>query len=183
MGKTGVLIVDSSANSGQETLTYGKQIVGMVLVNGVVYITGNSQGLTSYFGMPASSSTALSGRWISFSSTDNGYQTFLSDVALPSVLKSVTPTGTLTKEKSTSLGGVPVIAVAGSGPAGETRGVLFLRSKGRGLPVEAVISNGSGKSASGEIVTFSRWGERVDPAVPAGAISVATLRAQSAAAG
>jgi hypothetical protein len=178
-GQTGNVVVDSTASSGQETLTYGKQIVGIVLVNGVVYITGNSQGLVSYFGLPASSGTALSGRWIAFDSSDNGYQTFLSDVALASVLKSVTPTGTLVKEKSSRLLGKKVIAVAGKGPAGEDRGVLFLQSKGNTLPVEAVISNGSGKNAAGEIVTFSRWGEKVDPAVPTGAIPISTLRSES----
>ncbi len=181
-GQAGDLVVDSAADSGQEILKFGKQVVGIVLVDGVVYITGNRQGLTSYFGMPATSSAALSGRWISFASTDDGYQTFLSDVALPSVLKSVTPTGTLVKEKTTNVSGTPVIAVAGKGPAGESRGVLFLASKGAGLPVEAVISNGSGKKARGEIVKFSHWGEKVNPAVPGGAISVASLRAQSPAA-
>jgi hypothetical protein len=178
-GQTGDLVVDSAANSGQETLKYGNQVVGIVLVNGVVYITGNRQGLISYFGLPASSGTELSGRWIAFESTDDGYQTFLSDVALAAVLKSVTPTGTLVKEKTTSLLGKKVVAVAGKGPAGEARGVLFLQAKGDALPVEAVISNGSGKTAAGEIVTFSRWGEKVDPAVPTGAIPVSILRSGS----
>ena len=182
-GQAGDLVVDSAAASGQETLKYGKQVVGIVFVNGVVYITGNSQGLISYFGLPASSGTALSGRWIAFDSGDNGYQTFLSDVALASVLKSVTPTGTLVKEKTTSLLGRKVIAVAGKGPAGEARGVLFLQSKANTLPVEAVISNGSGNKAAGEVVTFSRWGEKVNPAVPTGAIPVSTLRSDSTTAG
>jgi hypothetical protein len=178
-GQTGDLVVDSSAAAGQETLKFGNQLVGIVLVNGVVYITGNSHGLTAYFGLPASSATALSGRWISFASTDDGYQTFLSDVALPSVLKSVTPTGTLVKEKNTSLSGKPVVAIAGKGPAGETRGVLFLQSTGARLPVEAVISNGAGKKARGEIVNFTRWGEKINPAAPKAPISVATLKARS----
>jgi len=182
-GQSGDLVVDSAAASGQETLKFGKQVVGIVLVNGVVYITGNSQGLTSYFGLPTSSGTALSGRWIAFDSGDAGYQTFLSDVALTSVLKSVIPTGTLVKEKTTSLLGKNVIAVAGKGPAGEARGVLFLQSKGARLPVEAVISNGSGKKVAGEIVTFSRWGEKVAPEVPTGAIPVSTLRSESTTAG
>lgn len=182
-GQTGTVVVDSAVETGQEALVYGKQAVGIVLTNGVVYITGNSQGLTSYFGLPASSSTALSGRWISFASTDQGYLTFLGDVELSAVLKSVMPTGTLVREKTTSLSGKPVIAIAGRGPAGESRGVLFVQANGAGLPVEAVISNGSGKNASGEIVKFSRWGEKVDPAVPTGAISVAALRSQSPAAG
>ena len=159
-GQSGDLVVDSAADSGQEILKFGKQVVGIVLVNGVVYITGNREGLISYFGLPASSAAALSGRWISFASTDQGYQTFLSEVALPAVLKSVTPTGTLVKEKSTKLSGEPVTAVAGKGPAGETRGVLFLQAKGPGLPVEAVISNGSGKKARGEIVEILALGRK-----------------------
>lgn len=182
-GQSGELVVDTAADAGQEILKFGKQVVGIILVDGVVYIKGNQRGLISYFGLPASSGTALSGRWISFASADDGYQTFLADVVLPSVLKSVTPTGTLTRETSTSLSGRPVVAIVGKGPSGETRGVLFLGTKGTELPVEAVISNGSGKKARGEIVKFSRWGEKVDPAVPTGAVSVATLRSQSAAGG
>ncbi len=182
-GQSGDLVVDSSPDAGQETLKYGNQSVDIVLVDGVVYISGNRQGLISYFGLPASSGSALSGHWISFGSTDQGYQTFLSDVELPAVLKSVTPTGVLAREKSTNLAGRPVIAIAGKGPAGETRGVLFVQSNGTGLPVEAVISNGSGKKASGEIVRFSRWGEKVDPVAPTGAVSVDALKAASPAEG
>ena len=182
-GQTGDVVLDSAADAGREALTYGNQVVGIMLVKGIVYITGNSQGLTSYFGVPAARATALSGRWISFAPSDKGYQTFAGELELPAVLRSVTPTGTLVREKNARLSGQPAIPIAGKGPAGEARGVLFVASKGATLPVEAVISDGSGKSARGEIVKFSRWGEKVDPVVPAGAISVAALKAQSPAAG
>ena len=58
---------------------------------------------------------------------------------------------------------------------------LFVAAKTRSLPVEAVETTGTGKSAKGEIVTFSRWGERVTIATPTGAVPISTLEAASSA--
>ncbi len=182
-GEVGNVVVDSAANAGQEALEIGKQLVSIVLVDGAVYISGNSQGLISYFGLPSSAAKTLSGRWISFNSSDTGYQTLVADVTLSSVLKGATPTGTLVRGRSTVLSGTPVVSIAGKGPAGEAKMVLFLAQKGSGLPVEAAITNGTGKHTAGEIIKFSRWGERVAPDVPTGAIPVSTLRSESATAG
>ena len=81
-GEVGNVVVDSAANAGQEALEIGKQLVSIVLVDGAVYISGNSQGLISYFGLPSSAAKTLSGRWISFNSSDTGYQTLVADVTL-----------------------------------------------------------------------------------------------------
>jgi hypothetical protein len=49
--------------------------------------------------------------------------------------------------------------------------------------VEAVESGGSGKSATGEIVTFTHWGERVHVTTPTTAVPLAAIQAASSASG
>ena len=51
------------------------------------------------------------------------------------------------------------------------------------LPVEAVESDGSGKSATGEIVTFTHWGEGVRVTTPTTAVPLSAIQAASPASG
>jgi hypothetical protein len=52
---------------------------------------------------------------------------------------------------------------------------LFIAAEGKPLPVEAIASRGSGEEISGEIVNFSRWGEKVHVPTPTDPIPNSTL--------
>jgi len=75
------------------------------------------------------------------------------------------------------------MSLSGTGPAGIARLTLFVAAHGNSLPVEAVGSGGTAQKASGEIVTFSRWGEAVHVPVPSQSIPISTLSAGSPTAG
>jgi hypothetical protein len=174
-GLSGKIVEDSTASSGTETIAIGNERVSILLTGGTVYILSNDQGLTSYFGFPSSAASAFSDRWISIKSTDKGYQELVSDVALSSAIKAATPTGVLMNGNKATLSGQAVDSISGAGPTGQAKMVLFVASKGTHLPVEAVVSSGSAKKGSGEIIKFSHWGEKVKVLTPAGATPISTL--------
>jgi hypothetical protein len=174
-GTSGRIVEDSTATSGSETIVIGKERVSILFTAGTVYVLSNNQGLTSYFGFPSAAAASFSDRWISIQSNDKGYQELVSDVALTSAIKAATPTGVLMRGRSTRLSGKAVDSISGAGPTGQAKMILFLASRGSHLPVEAVVSSGSAKKGSGEIITFSHWGERVKVLPPSGATPISTL--------
>ena len=154
---TGKVVQDSSLRSGEQTVAIGKELASVVLVGGAAYISGNGQGMTSYFGLPTALGPTLAGRWISVQPADPQFRAVAANVTLASALANVTPSGRLIMGRRSRVNGQAVKSVAGTAPGGGGRLVLFIAARGRSLPVEAVESSGGGTSARGEIVTFSRW--------------------------
>jgi hypothetical protein len=172
---TGELVQDSARQTAKQTVAIGKERISIVLRHDTAYFAGNSQGLTKYFGLSKAVAAELSGRWISISPTDSGFQSVTAGLTLSAALKEVTPTGTVTRGKKKTVNRQPTVSVLGTGSAGGTRTTLFVATRGKPLPVEAVASTGAGSTASGEIVTFSRWGEKVTTPTPSNSIPVSTL--------
>jgi hypothetical protein len=173
---TGQSVQDSTLNAGQITVAIGTQRVSIVLSHGVGYVIGNSAAVTGYLGFPQNLSSNLAGRWISVQPSDMGYSFYIANVSLSSALATVTPTGTLTAGKRTKVNGKSVYAIEGFGPGGNGQTTLLYAAKGKPLPVEVVQSNGSGSSASGEIITFSRWGEKVKLVKPTSPIPLSAIQ-------
>jgi hypothetical protein len=180
---TGKVVQDSSLHSGEQTVATGGALASVVLVGGAAYISGNSKGLTSYFGLPSALGPTLAGRWVSLQSTDAAFHAVTANVALSSALVNVTPSGTLTAGKRLKVERQWVKSISGEIPGGGGRLTLFVTANSRSLPVEAVESSGAGKTATGEIVTFTRWGEQLHLVTPSRAIPISTLEAASSASG
>ena len=178
---TGKVVQDSSLHAGEQTVAIGKALASIILVGGAAYLSGNSKGLTSYFGVPSALVPTLTGRWVSVQPTDSAFQAVTANLALPSALATVTPSGALVAGKRSKVDGQWVKSISGEAPGGGGRLTLFITANARSLPVEAVESSGVGKSAKGEIVTFTRWGEHFHVATPSGAIPISTLEAASSA--
>ncbi len=180
---TGKVVQDSSLHSGEQTVAIGKELVSTVLVGGAAYISGNSQGLTTYFGLPSALVPTLNGKWVSVQPTDAAFQSVSANVSLTSALANVTPSGTVVAGKRSKVDQQWVNSISGEAPGGRQRLTLFVAANKRALPVEAVESAGSGKSATGEIVTFTRWGEQVHVPTPSGALPLSAIQAASSASG
>ncbi len=176
---TGEVVQDSAKHSAVQTVAIGKERMSTVLVGGTAYISGNASGLASYYGLPQSDASAMSGRWISVTSSDQGFSSIVSGLTLTSALKEVAPTRTLTEGKRSTILGKSTFSISGTASSGQSGVTLFVTTKGRHLPVEAVVSSTSGKGsstgASGEIVTFSRWGEHVVPPKVTGAVPISLI--------
>jgi hypothetical protein len=180
---TGELVQDSALQSGVETVAIGKERVSILLMDGTAYFSGNASGLTGYFGLPQAVAATLSGKWVSVSSTDSGYTSVVAGLTLPAALKEASPTGVIAQGKMKKLKGQLTTSISGTGSASTVATSLFIAAKGKPLPVEAVASAGSGKKVSGEIVTFSHWGEKVHVPTPSNAIPLSALSAAAAATG
>ncbi len=180
---SGKVVQDSTLHTGKQTTAIKKEVVSVLLVGGAAYISGNNKGLTSYFGMPSSLASTLDGKWVSIQPTDSSFQSITANVDLTSALANVTPAGTLVAGKRSKVNGRQVRSIAGTAPGNAGRLTLFVAANKQALPVAAVESNGSGKSATGEIVTFTRWGEGVQVAAPRTAIPLSAIDAASSASG
>jgi hypothetical protein len=115
--------------------------------------------------------------------TDAAFQSVSANVSLTSALANVTPSGTVVAGKRSKVDQQWVNSISGEAPGGRQRLTLFVAANKRALPVEAVESAGSGKSATGEIVTFTRWGEKVHVPTPSGALPLSAIQAASSASG
>ncbi len=144
---TGEVIEDTTRRSGVETVAIGQERVSIVLVDDTAYFAGNTQGLTSYFGFPASTASALSGRWISISKSDPGFTAVTSGLTLSSALKEVTPAGSVSEGRRSVVNRQSTMSISGVSSDGRSRTTLFVARKGKELPVEAVVASGSEKAA------------------------------------
>jgi hypothetical protein len=172
---TGVLVEDSARTSAKQTVAIGKERVSIILTHGTAYFAGNSSGLTRYFGMTASNASVLSGRWIAVLPSDAGFKDVTAGLTLRSALKEASPSGSVMQGKRRTLHRQPTLSISGTGSANGPQTTLFVATSGKPLPVEAVSSSRSGETASGEIITFSRWGESVQTPTPVGAIPVSAI--------
>jgi len=173
---TGKVVQDSAQQSGEQTVAIGKERASVVLVGRTAYISGNGQGMTSYFGLPSEVVATLGHRWISIQPSDSAYQTVAGNVTLASALANVTPAGNLSTGKRSTVNHQSVRSIVGTARDGG-RLTLFVAVGGRPLPVEAIESSGTGTSARGEIVTFTRWGVHVNLPKPSPAVSISAVQA------
>jgi len=180
---TGRVLQDSSMQSGQQAVAIGKALATTVLVGGTAFISGNAQGMTSFFGLPSALGSTLAGQWISLQSSDSNYQAVAANVTLASALTNVTPTGTLIAGKRKKISGQWVRSITGKGQGGAGRVTLFVTADARSLPFEAVQSVRVGSTLKGEIVKFSKWGEPINVAAPSKAIPISAIQAASSASG
>jgi hypothetical protein len=178
---TGELVQDSARQSAKQTVAIGKERISIVLSGGTAYFAGNSQGLMKYFGFSAPTAATLSGRWISISPSDSGFGSVTAGLTLASALAEVRPAGSISEGKRKTVNRQPTVSVSGTGSANQARTTLFVASHGKPLPVEAVTSSSNGETESGEIVTFSRWGEKVLIPTPTDAVPISSLSLGSAA--
>jgi hypothetical protein len=173
---TGQSLQDSTLNAGQITVAIGAQRASIVLSKGVGYLFANSAAITGYLGFPQTLTSALANKWISVQPTDVGYASYVANVSLTSALATITPRGELIAGKKTKVNGKAVYSIGGLGPGGQGRTELFYAAKGRPLPVEVVQTSGSGSNVAGEIISFSRWGEKVTLAKPTSPIPLAAIQ-------
>jgi hypothetical protein len=180
---TGELVQDSARASAEQTVAVGNERVSIVLSANTVYFSGNTQGLVHYFGLTTAVATTLANQWVSASPSDSAFPSLDAGLTLSSALGEASPKGSIVKGKRKTVDGQSTMSLSGTGPTGIARLTLFIAAHGKFLPVEAVGSGGSAQKASGEIVTFSRWGEAVHVPVPPESIPISTLSGGSPAAG
>ena len=154
-------IADLGKQSGVDVLSLGKATVTFKLTPAYVYVSGNSSGLTTIFGLNSAQAKKLGKDWISVNAGSSEYSSLKSSLTISSV------TGVLPAAKGTKLSteihnGAKLdvlkwtIAATSSGPKASY--TLTVPAKGPTLPIEEI---GTASNGGKETSLFSRWGERV----------------------
>jgi hypothetical protein len=177
-----LLVGDTGAVTAQQTLSGGGAALDIRLVHDTVYVRAGSETLESVVGLSATNAADESGKWLSVTRRGNGYGTIVATLKPDAELDSYIPQAPLALGAATTLHGIPVLPVTGTAPptaatgALNARATLFVSTRAPYLPVGGTLTGTDvhGRKQS-EVVAFTNWGEQARPAVPTGAVAVASL--------
>jgi hypothetical protein len=186
-GAPGGSTYDVARNEGKQTVSGGTTgTASLVLISGVAYVQGDAAFLQNTFGFPANAASTYAGMWISFQSTDTGYQQIVDGDTLASALADSTPSGAVALKGTSVIDHKTVLAVSGGLPpnvsgAGVTGSVvLYVSTTAPFLPVE-LVEQGTVSGQSGTTtVVFSTWGEDVLVLAPTNATPISALTTSAA---
>jgi len=160
------VVGDWGKKSGDESITRGKAVMQLRVTPKGAYLSGNSSGLTQIFGLTAPQVAKVGKRWLTFKSSTAEY------TDLSRTLEISSAVGALPKAKGTKLSTETVKGtrlyllswtVAATSSAPKLSFTLTMPASGAPLPrVEKATTPTGGV----EIITFSKWGERLAVATP-----------------
>lgn len=174
--KTETIVADVGRESGTETVTEGKAALVIKLSPTRAYVSGNSSGLTTIFGMSSTDAKRVGKDWESWKAGTSQYSAFKSDLTMSSVsalLPKVKGTRLTTEvSKGTTFYVLKWRIPATTSVPGVTN-TLMVSSGAMTLPVKetALISNGAKATT-----TLSRWGEQLVVRVPPSAATITSSR-------
>jgi len=158
-------IVDFGTKSGDETLSEGKARLTLKLSPTYAYLSGNTSGLTTIFGLTAAQAKKVGKDWISVKAGTSEYAAFKSGLTISS-LAGVLPATKGTTLSTTVTDGVHLYVLkwttAATSSAPKLSNTMTISAAGATLPVEEITTASSGSSTT----KFSRWGEHVAVSAP-----------------
>ncbi len=178
-GSSSVLaIVDFGTKSGEETLSEGKAKLTLKVTPTYAYISGNSSGLTTIFGVTAAQAKKVGKDWMSVKAGTSEYAAFKSGLTI-STLASVLPATKGTTSSTTVTDGVHLYVLkwttAATSSTPKLSNTMTISAVGATLPVEEITT-----ASSGSVTTmFSRWGEHVAARAPPVASTISYSKATS----
>jgi hypothetical protein len=164
------IVADVGATSGDESIAEGAADVTVKVTSTGAYISGNSSGLTTLFGLTAAEAKALGTKWESFAAGTTQYTSLQSDVTLPSV-ESLLPKAKGTKLSTGSKQYVLTWTSKKTSSVPKLSNKLTVSASGTNLPIEETATSSSGVKVS---TTISKWGEQVDVQAPPASSTVAS---------
>lgn len=174
--KTETIVADVGRASGTETASEGKAALVIRLTATQAYVSGNSSGLTTIFGMSAPEAKKLGKDWESWKAGTSQYANLKSDLTMSSV-RALLPKAKGTRLSTAAAGGTTsyvlkwTIAATTSLP--QVTNTLTVSSGAVTLPVEDIARVSNGAKAT---TTLSRWGEPVVVALPPIAATIASSK-------
>lgn len=166
---------DVTLHTGRQLLRSSEGARGQVeVVGNTVYVTGNQDGLKSYFKFTSDEAAVIGSNWVSVPSSNAAYASIAYDVTVATALEQVAPSGHLTEGPKTTIGGQRVIAINGGLPSGISGGAgssatLYVTDTSDPLPVRTMIeAKQSNHTEFSQTGTLSNWGEPVNVSPPKG---------------
>ena len=174
--KTETIVADVGRASGTETVTEGTADLAIRLSPSYAYISGNSSGLTTIFGMSSADAKKVGKDWESWKAGTSQYANLKSDLTMSSV-SALLPKAKGTRLTSVVSGGTASYvlkwSISATSSTPEVANTLTVSTGAVTLPVKetALISNGAKATT-----TISRWGEQFVVGVPSIAATIASSK-------
>jgi hypothetical protein len=172
------IAADVGASNGTENVSSGKASLLVRLTPTYAYISGNSSGLTSIFGLSSAEAKKLGKNWVSYRKGTSQYSDLVSNVTVSSVT-AVLPKAKGTKVSTARTGGTSSYVLKWKTAATSSSPTLsnsLTISQGGSLPARETSSDSSGTKVT---TTFSKWGEAVVVDAPPASSTIASSRLKS----
>jgi hypothetical protein len=148
--------------------------------DGSVFVQGQPDALQSALGLSQSIASTQAGKWIELQSSDPPYSAVTAALDPKNELDTFIPVAPFTLQSPRQFHGRTVVGVSGIPRASAANGkghvvTLYVPTEPPYTPVGATLTFGTGSSAGVEVVIFNRWGQRIDPPVPTGAVAFSSL--------
>jgi hypothetical protein len=163
--RTETIIADVGTNSGKELVSSNKAVLSVEVTTTDAYVEGNTQGLTTLFGLSSADAKKLGHKWAVWKSGTSKYTSIKADVTMSSV------TGLLPKAKGTNVstdvvGGTTydvlhwTVAATKSTP--KVTNKLNVSTGAVTLPTTEMSTDSEGTATT----TLSDWGEPISVTAP-----------------
>jgi hypothetical protein len=170
------VVADVGASIGSEAISQGKADLAVKVTRTYSYISGNSSGLTSIFGLTSAEAKKVGADWISWKSGTAQYSDLKADVTISSVAQVVPKTkGTKLSTDVTKHGKLYVLkwTTAATSSIPKLSNTLTVMAEGTALPVEETSTASGGSKVT---TTFSMWGEDVLVSAPPATSTIAASK-------
>ena len=170
---------DAGPASASQTVTMGQGTISILVIGGISYIKGNSNGLEGLAGLSSTQASEAAGQWIAFSTDNAAFAPVVEGVRSTDIAKELALKAPLSLGKTRTLDGESVDAIDGTQTFGKKSQhvVLYVRARGTHVPVEEDSVNSKGGHTDAEHIIYSKWGEQVRPKAPPATISVGSISA------
>ena len=168
------IIADVGVTTGAETVSEGQSHLAVRVMPGYGYVSGDSSGLTTIFGLTSAEAKKVGSDWVSWKAGTSQYANLKADVTFAAV------TALLPRAKGTRLStgitnGANVYVlkwtVAASSSTPMLSNTLTVSASGPSLPVEQISTASGGTKAT---TLLSGWGELVSASAPPAASTIAS---------
>ncbi|HUZ21594.1 MAG TPA: hypothetical protein VMU75_13565 [Acidimicrobiales bacterium] len=160
------IVADLGTTSGLETISEGKATVTLRLTPAYGYISGDSAGLTTIFGLTSAQARKIGKDWVSLKAGTSQYSGLKADATISSVA-GVLPAVKGTKLSTETVKGVKRYVLtwtsAATSSTPKLSDKLILAAAVATLPIEEIAS---GKGVAQETIKLTKWGERVVVSAP-----------------
>jgi hypothetical protein len=174
-------VYDAATTQGKQVATSSPPSNGIALLMSpqMAYIQGDASFLEDVVGMGRDDAMKYAGQWIAVPSSSSEYANAASGLTISELITNVTPTGTLSFAKPTTIDGKTAVGVSGglpvwaNGSAGTT--VLYVSTAAPYLPVAEVVQGTNGTDKMTGTDHMSDYGKPVTVTAPATSIPITSI--------
>jgi hypothetical protein len=160
------ILADFGAESGVENISEGKADSAVKVTPTYAYISGNSSGLTTIFGLSSANAKKIGKDWVSWKAGTSQYADLKSGITISSVT-AVVPKADGAKLSTHVTKGAKLYVLkwttAATSSSPKISNTLTISAWGATLPVEETATASGGAK---ETTVFSKWGEHVFVSAP-----------------